>query len=82
MQVDGTLERPSTIDGQTHVERGTDEHETSRQEQYRHTDTTPDVAAARWTDTTVSTFTDHQSHDSSVGEQGGASAAGGQTNVD
>ena len=54
VQVDGTLERPPTTDGQTDVDRGSDEHEASRQEQYHHTELTPDVAAVRWTDTATS----------------------------
>ena len=82
MLVDVTLERPSTNVGQTDVDRCSDEYETSIQEQNHDTDVTPDAAAARWTDTAESTFTDHQSHDSTVGEQGGASTTDGQTNVD
>ena len=82
MQVDGTLERPSTTDGQSDVDRGSDEQETSRQRQYHDTDSTLDAVAARWTDTPASTSTDHQPRDSTVGEQGGASTTDGQTNVD
>jgi hypothetical protein len=82
VEADGTLERPSTTDGQTDFDRGSDEQETSRPEQYHHMDSTPDVAAERWTDTAVSTSTDHEPHDSTVGEQGGASTTDGQTNVD
>jgi hypothetical protein len=82
VQADVTLERPSTTDGQTDVDRGSDEHETSRQEQYHHTNPTPDVAAVRWTATAASTSTDHQLHDDPVGEQGDASTTDGQTNVD
>ena len=82
VQAEVTLERPSTIDGQTDVDRGSDEQGTSRQEQYHHTDVTPDAAAARWTDTAASTSTDRQLHDCTVGEQGGASTTDGQTNVD
>ena len=82
MQGDGTLERPSTTNGQTDVDRGSDERHTSRQEQYRDTDSTPDTAAERWTDTAAPTSTDLQPHDSTVGEQGGASTTEGQTNVD
>ena len=47
MQVDATVERPSTTDGQTDVDRGSDGIETPRHEQYHHTDVTPDAAAAR-----------------------------------
>ena len=82
VRVDGALERPSTTDGQTSVDRSGDEQETSRQEQLHHTDLTPDMAAARWADTAASTSTDHQSHDSTVGEQGGASTVDAQTSVD
>ena len=53
-----------------------------RHEQHHHTDATPDTVAARWTDTAASMSTDHQLHDSTVGEQGDASTADGQTNVD
>ena len=82
VQADVSLERPSTTDRQTHVDRSSDEHKTWRQEQRHHIDPTPDVAAARWTGTAASTSTDHQAHDSTVGEQGGASTTNGQTNVD
>ena len=82
MHVDGTVERQSTSEGQTHVDRGSDEHEASRQDQYHHTDSTPDVTAARWTDTAASTSTDRQTHDSTVDEQGGASMTDGQTDDD
>ena len=82
VQADVTLERPPTTDGQTDVDRDSDEDETSRQRQDHHTDTTLDMAAARWTDTATSTSTDHQPHDSTVGEQGGASTTDGETNVD
>jgi hypothetical protein len=43
---------------------------------------TSDMAAERWTDTAASTSTDHQPHDSTVDEQGGASTTDGQPNVD
>ena len=76
------LERPSTTDGQTDVDSGSHEQHTSRQQQNHHTDATPDAAVARWTDTAASTFTDHHPHDSTVGEQEGASTTNGQTNVD
>jgi hypothetical protein len=79
---DGTVARPSTTNGQTDVDRGSDEHETSRQEQHHHTDPTPDVAAACWTDPAASTSTDHRPYDSTVGEQGGASSTDGEANVD
>ena len=69
-------------DGRTAVDRRTDEHETSRQQQYHHTTPTPDATAARWTDAAASTSTDLQSHDSTVGDQGDASTTDGQTNVD
>ena len=69
-------------DGQTDVDRGSDEHETSRHEQYHHTDVTPDAAAVRWADTEVSTSMNRQPHDSTVDEQGGASTTDGQTIVD
>ena len=82
VQVDGTLERPSTTDGQTDVDGDSDEQETSIQEQLHHTDTTPDMAAARWTDTAAFTSTDHQLHDSTMDEQEGASTTDGQTNVE
>ena len=82
VQTDVTLERPSTTDGQRDDDRDSDEHETSRQEQCHHTDSTPDAAAASWPDTAASTFTDHQPHDSTVGDQGNASTTDGQTNVD
>ena len=45
VQVDGTLEPPSTTDGQTDVDRGSDEQETTRQEQHHDTDATPDTVA-------------------------------------
>jgi hypothetical protein len=79
---DGKFERPSATDGQTHVDRGSDGHETSRQEHDHHTDATLYAAAARWTDAAASTSTDHQQHDSTGDEQGGASTTDGQTNVD
>jgi hypothetical protein len=82
VQAGVTLERPSTIAGQTDVDRGSDGHGTSRQEQYHHMDATPDTAAARWTDRTASTSTDLQLHDSTVDEEGGESATDGKTNVD
>ena len=82
MQTGGTLERPSTTDGQTDVDCGTDKQETSRQEQFHHADATLGAAAARWTDTAASTFTEHQPHDNTADEQGGASTTNGQTNVD
>ena len=82
MHVDVTLDRPPTTDGQADVDRCSDEHETSRQEQYHHTDPTSVAAAARWTDTAASSSTDHQLHDSTVGEQGDASTTDGQTDVD
>ena len=69
-------------DGQTDVDRGSDEHETSRQEQHHHTDPTPEVAAACWTDTVASTSTYHQPHDSTVDVQGDASTTDGQTDDD
>jgi hypothetical protein len=40
------------------------------------------MAAARWTDTVASTSIEHQPHDSTLDEQGGASTTDGQTNVD
>jgi hypothetical protein len=82
VQADVTFERPSTTDAQKDVDRGSDEQDRSRQEQYHDTDTTTDTVAARWTDTAASTFTDHQLHDSAVVEQGDASSTDGQTNVD
>ena len=82
VQADVTLERPPTTDGQTDVDHCSDVQETSRQEQYHHTDSTPDVTAARWTDTAASTSTDHEPHDSTVAEQKGASTTYGQANVD
>ena len=82
MVADGTVERPSTTDGQTDVDRSSDEQHTSRQEQHHHTDRTPDMAAARWIDKAASTSTDHQPHDSTVDGQGDASATDGQTNAD
>ena len=69
-------------DGQTDVDRGSDEHETSRHEQYHHTDVTPDAAAVRWTDIVASTSTDHHPHDSTVVERGDAATTDRQTNVD
>ena len=66
-------------DGQKDVDCGSDEQETSRREQHNHTDATPDAAAARWTVTAASTSTEHQPHDSTVGDQGAASATDGQT---
>jgi hypothetical protein len=80
--VDVTLERPSTTDGQTDVDRSSDEQHTSRQEQHHHTDSTPGSAAARWADTAASTSAAHQPRDSTVGEQGDASTTEGQTNFD
>ena len=82
VQADVTLEHPSTTDGQKDVDSCSDEHEASRQEQYHHTELTPDVAAVRWTDTAASMSTDHQLHDSAVGDQGDASSTDGETNVD
>ena len=82
MHVDGTVERQPTSEGQTHVDRGTDEHETSRQEQYHDTDPTSDAAAARRTEAAATTSTDLQSHDSTVGDQGDATTTDRQTNVD
>ena len=82
VQIDGMLERQSTTDGQTHVGHGSDEHETSREEQHRPASPTSDMAAARWSDTAASTLTEHQPHYSTVDEQGDASTADGQTNVD
>jgi hypothetical protein len=79
---DGTLERPSTTDGQTDVDYAVDEQETSTHEQHHDTDPALDMAAARWTDTAASTFTDLQRHDSTVGEQGDASTTDLQTSVD
>ena len=81
VQTDDTLEGRSTTHGQTDVDHDSDEDETSRQEQYHETDPKPDAAAARWTDKVASTSTDHQPHDSTVGEQGDASTTEGQTNV-
>jgi hypothetical protein len=82
VQADVTFERPSTTDAQKDVDRGSDEQATSRQEQHHHTDTTLDVGAVCWTDTAASTSTDLELHDSTVGNQGGASSTDGQTNVD
>ena len=82
MLADVTLERPSTTDGQTDVDRGSGEQETSRREQCYHTDPALDMAAARWADTAASTSTDHQSHDSTVDEQGDPSTTDGWTNVE
>ena len=82
MLADVTLERPSTTDGQTDVDRGSDEQGTTALYQYNHTDPTPDAAAARWTDTAESTSTDLQSHDSTKDEQGGACTTDGQTNIE
>ena len=83
MQGDGTLQRPSTTDGQTDVDRGSDEHKTSRQGQHHDTDPTPGVVAARWTNTAASFSTYHQPRDSTVREQGDAAATTHrQTNVD
>ena len=82
MLADVTLERPSTTDGQTDVDRGCDGIETSRQEQQHHTEPTPNAAAERLTDTAASMSTYHQLHDSTVGEQGDASTTDGQTDVD
>ena len=82
MLVDVTLERPSTTDGQTDVDRGSDEHGTSRQEQYHHMNATSDLTAARLTDTAATTSMSHQSHGSTAGDQGDASTTDGQTNVD
>jgi hypothetical protein len=82
VQADVTLEPPSTTDGQTDVDRGSDEQAMSRLEQHHDTDSTSDMAAERWIDTAESTSTDLELHDSTVGEQGGASATDGQTNVD
>ena len=82
MLADVTLERPSTTDGQTDVDCGSDEQEESRQGQFHHSDPKPDEAAARWTNTAASTSTEHQPHDRTVCEQRGASTTGGQTNVD
>jgi hypothetical protein len=81
MQAHVTLERPSTTDGQTDVDRGSDERDTSRQKQHHHTYPSPDTAPARWTDTVVSTSSDLELHDSTVGEHGGASTTDGQTVV-
>jgi hypothetical protein len=69
-------------DGQTDVDSGSVECGTSRQEQDHDADSTPDMAAERWTETTASTSTDHQPHDSTVDVQGDASTTDGQTNVD
>ena len=82
MEADGTLERRSKTDGQTGVDRSSDEHKTSRQRQYHHTDWTPDVAAVRWTATAASKSTYLQPHDSPGDVQGDASSTDGQTNVD
>ena len=82
MLVDVTLDRPSTTYGQRDVDRGSDEQETSRQEKYHHTDSTPDATVVGWTNAAPSTSTDHQSYDSTVGEPRGASTTDGQTNVD
>jgi hypothetical protein len=82
VKADGTLERPSTTDGQTDDGRDSDEHKTWRQERLHQTDPTCDVAAVRWTDAVASTSTDHQPRDSTVGDQGDASSTDGQTNVD
>ena len=82
VQADVTLEHPSTTDGQKDVDSCSDEHVASRQEQCHHTELTPDVAAASWPDTAASMSTDHQLHDSTVGEQGDASTTVGRTNVD
>ena len=82
VQADVMLERPSTTDGQTDVDRGSGEQETSRHEQDHDTDPTPDATAAPWTGTAASTFTAHQLHDSTVGEQGDASTTDGQINVE
>ena len=82
IHVDVTLERQSTTDGQTDVDRDSDEHETSRQEQHHRTESTLDMTAVRWTNTSAPTSTDHQPHDSTAGDQGAASATDGQTNVD
>jgi hypothetical protein len=82
LHVDVTLDRPPTTYGQTDAGRGSDEHETSRQQQNHHTDATPDAAVARWTDTAATTSADHQPHDSTAGDQGAASTTEGQTNVD
>ena len=68
-------------DGQTDVDLGSVEQETSRREQHNHTDATPDAAAARRTDTAASMSTDHQPHDSTVGEHRGASTTDEQTNA-
>jgi hypothetical protein len=68
VQVDVTLGRPSTTDGQKDVDRCSDEQATSRQERHHHTEATLDAAAERWTDTTASTSTDHQPHDSTADE--------------
>ena len=82
MQVGCSLERSSTTDGQTNVDRGSDEHETSRQEQHHRTDSTPGTTVERWTDAAASTSTDLQSRGSTVDEYGGASTTHGLTNVD
>ena len=79
---DGTVERPSTTDERTDVDRGSDEHATSREEQHHDTNPTSEAAAARSTDTVASTFTYHQPHDSRVDEQGDAPTTDGLTNVD
>jgi hypothetical protein len=82
VQVECTLERPSTTDGQTDVELGSDEQEMSRQEQHDHSDPTLDVAAVCWTDTVASTSTYLQGNDGPAVEQGDTSTTDGQTNVD
>jgi hypothetical protein len=82
VQTDDTLERPSTSDGQTDVDRGSDEQETSRQEQHHDADPTSTVAGASWIDTAASTSIEHQPHDSTLDEQGDAPTTDGQTNVD
>jgi hypothetical protein len=82
VQADVVLERPSTTDGQTDADRGSEKHETTRQKEHHHTDRTTDTAAVHWTDTAASTSTDHQPHANTVVEQGGASTTDGRTNVD
>ena len=82
VQVDNTLERPSTTNGQTDVDHSSDEHETQRQEQLRHPDPTSDATAARWIDKAASTSMEHQPHDSTLDEQGGTSTTDGEKNVD
>ena len=71
-QTDVALERTSTTDGKTDVDRGSDEQDTSRQERHHQTDPTRDAAVARWTGTPASTSdgqtdADHSSdkHDTS-----------------